>query len=136
MKAVIDPHVLKRFLVQSPNDTQQNELAAQVFIDAEEIIIPTHVLCELVWVVRSLYALCNEKIAALIEHLLCGDEKLNLREDEVEAGLRMLLSGGDFADGVNAYAWRLMTHGESIFVCLIKKAVKLLLAQGLNARLL
>jgi predicted nucleic-acid-binding protein len=86
MKAVIDLHVLIRALVQSPNDTQQNELAAQVFIDAEEIIIPTHVLCELVWVLRSLYALCNEKIAALIEHLLSGDEKLNLRDDAVEAG--------------------------------------------------
>lgn len=51
----------------------------------------------------------------------------------VEAGLSILEAGGDFADGIIAYEgnWQ----GGETFVSFDKQAVKLLLNQGQNARL-
>jgi predicted nucleic-acid-binding protein len=52
----------------------------------------------------------------------------------VEAGLAMLDAGGDFADGVIAYEGRWL--GAETFVSFDKKAVEMLAAQGVSARLL
>lgn len=133
MKAVIDTNVLLRFLVKSEADKIQNEAVATLFNEADEIIIPTHVFCELVWVLTSLYKLTTEKIQSVIETLLNSDPKLNIKEDEVEAGIEMLQRGGDFADGVNAYTGRAMTRGKTVFVSFDKKAIRLLNEQGITA---
>ncbi|WP_229258059.1 hypothetical protein [Duganella margarita] len=50
----------------------------------------------------------------------------------VEAGLRMLEAGGDFADGAIAYEGQSL--GGDTFVSFDKKAVSLITAQGLAAR--
>jgi predicted nucleic-acid-binding protein len=52
----------------------------------------------------------------------------------VDAGLRVLRAGGDFADGVIAHdgAWL----GGETFVSFDGKAISLLVDQGANARLL
>ncbi|KAG0292327.1 hypothetical protein BGZ96_004320, partial [Linnemannia gamsii] len=97
----------------SDADELQNEAAANVFKAADEIIIPTHVLCELVWVLTSLYKLTTEKIQSVVKMMLDSDPKLNIKEDEVEAGLKMMQRGGDFADGVNAYTGKAMTRGNT-----------------------
>jgi len=52
----------------------------------------------------------------------------------VEAGLAMLDAGGDFADGVIAYEGKWL--GADTFVSFDEKAVKMLMAQGVAARLL
>jgi len=51
-----------------------------------------------------------------------------------EAGLAMLDAGGDFADGVIAFDGQ--GGGADIFASFDRKAVKLLAAKGLPARLL
>jgi predicted nucleic-acid-binding protein len=51
-----------------------------------------------------------------------------------EAGLAALEAGGDFADGVIAYEGKWL--GADAFVTFDKKAVKLMEAQGVSARLL
>jgi predicted nucleic-acid-binding protein len=135
MRAIVDTNVLLRFLCKSAADQAQNEAAARVFNDADEIIIPTHVLCELVWVLSSLYKLSREKIQSVVQMLLNSDAKLTVYEDEVEAGLKMLQAGGDFADGVNAYTGKTMTRGDTVFVSFDKKAVRLLGEQGVKAML-
>ncbi len=133
MRAIVDTNVLLRFLVKSEADKVQNEAVAKLFNEADEIIIPTHVFCELVWVLTSLYKLPTEKIQSVIEMLLDSDPKLTIKEDEVTAGLEMMQCGGDFADGVNAYTGRAMTRGQTIFVSFDKKAVCLLSEQGVAA---
>lgn len=52
----------------------------------------------------------------------------------VEAGLSLLESGGDFADGVIAYEGRWL--GGETFVSFDRAAVSLITAQGESARLL
>ncbi len=52
----------------------------------------------------------------------------------VDAGLAMLDAGGDFADGVIAYEGRWL--GGETFVSFDAKAVEMLKAQGVAARLL
>jgi hypothetical protein len=37
-------------------------------------------------------------------------------DDEVHAGLQMMDAGGDFAEGVNAYAGERMASGAAVFV--------------------
>jgi len=65
--------------------------------------------------------------------LLTKGAKVNFIEEEVEAGLSMMREGGDFADGVNAYTGRQMSSGNIIFASFDKKAVRLLVAQGVPA---
>jgi predicted nucleic-acid-binding protein len=130
MKVIVDTNVLLRFFIKTESDPAQNQAVTKLFEKATEIIIPTHVLCELVWVLTSFYKQTREATAAIIEQLLGGDPKLNIREDEVEAGLRLLKAGGDFADGVNAYTGKIMTRGQAVFASFDKQALKLLEAQG------
>ena len=125
--------MLLRFLVHSEADKAQNKIAARLFQTADEIIIPTHVFCELVWVLLSLYKVERKTIETIIEQLLNSDPKLNISHDEVEAGLKMFAAGGDFADGVNAYTGRKMAQGQAVFVSFDKKAVRLLSQQSIAA---
>jgi predicted nucleic-acid-binding protein len=134
MKIIIDTNVLLRFLIAIEVDKAQCIIAANEFRQAEEVIVPTHVLCEFVWVARSLFKLSNEYLAQVLALFLANESKLKIHEDEVEMGLKMLRAGGDFADGVNAYTGRLMTRGEAVFVSFDKQAVKLLSDQGVSAR--
>jgi hypothetical protein len=59
--------------------------------------------------------------------------KVIVKDDEVEAGLRMLDDGGDFADGVHAYSGLNMAPGQAVLVSFDKKAVRLLAGRGLSA---
>jgi predicted nucleic-acid-binding protein len=52
----------------------------------------------------------------------------------VEAGLKLLEAGGDFADGVITYEGHWL--GAETFVSFDRKAVRLMSAQGMSARLL
>jgi predicted nucleic-acid-binding protein len=133
MKAIADTNVLLRFLCKSEADKAQNEAVAKLFNEVDEIIIPTPVFCELVWVLTSLYKFSRDKVGEVIHMLLNSDTKLNIREDEVEAGLEMLQAGGDFADGVIAYVGATMARGHTVFVSFDKKAVQKLAEQGIEA---
>jgi predicted nucleic-acid-binding protein len=130
MKIITDTNILIRFLVN--DDEKQFKIVSKLLNDAEAIIIPTHVFCELVWVLSVGYKLKSEIISEKIKGLL-QSHKVVVKEDEAEAGLRMMELGGDFADGVNAYAGQGMARGQAVFASFDKQAVRLLADQGLPA---
>jgi predicted nucleic-acid-binding protein len=130
MKIITDTNILIRFLVN--DDEKQFKIVSKLLNDAEAIIIPTHVFCELVWVLSVGYKLKSEIISEKIKGLL-QSHKVVVKEDEAEAGLHMMELGGDFADGVNAYAGQSMARGQAVFASFDKQAVRLLADQGLPA---
>jgi transposase len=66
--------------------------------------------------------------------LLLAAENVETDRQVAEAGLAMLDAGGDFADGVIAYEGKWL--GAETFVSFDKKAVEMLAAQGVSARVL
>ncbi|CCD28810.1 conserved hypothetical protein [Candidatus Glomeribacter gigasporarum BEG34] len=131
MKMTIDTNVLLRAVVG--DDARQSRLAIQAMERAELVAISVHVLCELAWVLNRQYEVSRPDIAATICQLL-NTKNVALNRPAAEAGLTMLESGGDFADGVIAYEGGWL--GGEMFVSFDKKAVSLLAAQNQSARLL
>lgn len=134
MKIIADTNIIVRLIVQSnvESDLQQAKLAAHIIDQAERIIIPTHVFCELVWVLSSIYKLDAIQITRAIQSVL-NLNHLIVKEDEIEAGLHMLTQGGDFADGVNAYTGQSIANGKAVFVSFDKQAVRLFTERGISA---
>jgi predicted nucleic-acid-binding protein len=131
MKVTLDTNVLVRGVVH--DDEEQAKLADNLLRRAEMIAITVPCLCELVWVLRSIYGFKRSDAAAAIRALLvAGNVETN--RPTVEAGLAMLDAGGDFADGVIAYEGKWM--GAETFVSFDKRAVATLSSAGLSARVL
>lgn len=131
MKITADTNVLLRDVLQ--DDPFQAKAAAEVLQNATLVAIPIAVLCEFVWVLRSGYKYSAQQIASTIRELLASDNVV-MEDSAVEAGLRTLEAGGDFADG--AVAQEGVWLGADEFVSFDKKAVSLLQSQGQRARLL
>ncbi len=127
----MDTNVLVRAVVA--DDPAQAKMAAQLLTEAELIAVATPCLCELVWVLRTVYNFQPSDAARAIRALL-ETENVEMNRPAVEAGLSMLEAGGDFADGVIAYEGHWL--GGETFASFDKKAVELLEAQGRSARLL
>jgi len=130
MNIVVDTNILVRISVE--DDESQTASASAAFESASTVTIPTSVFCEYVWVLSSLYKHKNGKIADAIRAII-RSEKVIVQDNEVEAGLRMLDQGGDFADGVHAYTGLSMAPRQAVFVSFDKQAVRLLSGQGLSA---
>ena len=131
MRVAVDTNVLVRAVVR--DDAAQARVATKVLTDAELIAVALPCLCELVWVLLRVYAFQAEDAATAIRALMAtGNVAMN--RPAVEAGLLVLETGGDFADGVIAYegAWL----GGDTFVSFDKRAIALLKAQGQSTRLL
>jgi len=128
MKIIADTNLLVRFFMQ--DNAAQFAAVCRLFEKSTQICIPTHVLCELVWVLSTAYRLPSGAIVEQLDALLQA-RKVVTCEDEVEAGLWMMRQGGDFADGVNAYSGRKMTSGNAVFASFDKAAVHLLSEQGI-----
>lgn len=131
MNITADTNVLARAVLQ--DDPQQSRIAQQQLQQAELVAVTLPSLCELVWILHHGAGIAREDIAAVIR-ALCSSEKVAVNRPAVEAGLAMLDSGGDFADGVIAYEGRRL--GGATFVSFDKKAAKLLLKQGEAVQLL
>jgi predicted nucleic-acid-binding protein len=129
VKVTIDTNVLVRAVVF--DDQSQAKAAAKVLKDATLIAVALPCLCELVWVLRRVYAFPVADAASAIRALL-ATSNVEMNKPAVEAGLAMLEAGGDFADGVIAYEGNWL--GGDTFVSFDKKAVSLLAAQGIPAR--
>jgi len=127
MKIIADTNLIVRFIVR--DDIKQTDAVYKLFADCEELIIPTHVLCEFCWVLAWVYRIATDVVLEKIE-MLAQSHKVNVREDEVEAGLAMMRKGGDFADGVNAYAGQKMGSGNMVFASFDRQAIRLLAEQG------
>jgi predicted nucleic-acid-binding protein len=131
VKIAADTNVLVRAVVR--DDKMQAAVAARELRNASLVAVAVTSLCELVWVLRRKYGLPAAEVAAAIRALLAA-ENVEVDRPAVEAGLAMLDAGGDFADGVIAYEGRWL--GAETFVSFDKKAVEMLAAQGVSARLL
>ncbi len=130
MKVIVDTNVLVRAAVR--DDARQARIASKVLTDATVIAVALPCLCEFVWVLRKVYSLQTEDIAAAIRALLDATN-VQVNRPAVEAGLSMLESNGDFADGVIAYEGTWL--GGETFVSFDKQAIALLTAAGQPARL-
>lgn len=131
MKIIADTNVLLRAIVG--DDARQCEAAIEAMAKAELVAVSLHALCELVWVLRRRYEVSRADIAAAIGQLL-DTRNVVLNRPAVEAGLSLMIAGGDFADGVIAFEGRWL--GGDTFVSFDQKAVALLTADGHEARLL
>ena len=137
---VLDTNVIARIIMD--DDSVQSALACNALATASLVIIPTHVFCELVWVMRSIRTSAGERryshrvIAASIRRFIEFD-LLVISADEVAAGLHMLDAGGDFADGVIEYTGRnLVRNVATTFLSFDKNAVSVLAKRGFSALLL
>ena len=131
MRVAVDTNVLVRVVVR--DDLKQAEAAEQMMADAELVAVALPSLCEFVWVLRKVYGLTSTDVAEAIRALL-NVAKVEVNRPAAEAGLAILDAGGDFADGVIAFEGSWL--GADSFVSFDKKAVALLQAQGMQARLL
>ena len=99
---------------------------------AEFIAIPLSCLCELTWVLRSVYNLDRDAIAAAIFALVHASN-VAMNRPAVEAGLAVQNEGGDFADGVIAHEGRFL--GGEVFASMDKRAASLIERQGYKTHL-
>ncbi|MGB9115981.1 type II toxin-antitoxin system VapC family toxin [Bradyrhizobium sp.] len=131
MKITADTNVLVRAITEDHG--HQSRAAETALKKAELVAIPISALCELVWVLSQGYKIPSSEIAEAIRRLMNG-ANVAVNRPAAEAGLALLDTGGDFADGVIAYEGNWLGAGS--FVSFDKRAVKLLEAQGGSARLL
>jgi predicted nucleic-acid-binding protein len=131
MKIVADTNILLRYFVG--DDPVQFRLARETMQRAEIVVVTNQALCEMIWVLHSRYSVSRLLIEKTILQLR-ETNNIVLDAGAVEAGVAMLRSGADFADGVIAYegAWM----GGETFVSFDKKAVGMLVKQGRKAELL
>lgn len=131
MKVTLDTNVLVRLATQ--DDPAQAALALRVLQKATLIAVPTPALCELVWVLLRGYRYTPAQVAHALRSLL-QVRQVVCNTLAVQAGLALLESGGDFADGVIAFEGELL--GGTEFVSFDQQAIKLLKAQKRKVRLL
>ena len=131
VKIAVDTNVLVRAAVR--DDVEQTDAATKLMARAKMVAIAVPSLCEFVWVLRSVYRFQSSDIAKAIRTLLAA-ENVETNRPAIDAGLAVLDAGGDFADGVIAHEGKWL--GAETFVSFDKKAVGMLTAQGVSARLL
>ena len=131
MRITADTNVLVRAAVT--DDPEQARVALDLLRDAEIVALTLPALCELVWVLSHGYRRAAKDIAGAIRKLAAS---ATVRVDHlaVEAGLVMLETGGDFADGVIAFEGRRL--GGTVFVSFDRKAVELIGASDGHTHLL
>jgi predicted nucleic-acid-binding protein len=131
MKITADTNVLVRAMTS--DDTRQSRIARRELAKADLIALAMPALCELVWVLSQDYKIPSAEIAQAIRRLI-DSATIAVNRPAVEAGLSLLEAGGDFADGVIAYEGNWL--GAETFVSFDQKAVRLMAARGMPARLL
>jgi predicted nucleic-acid-binding protein len=131
MKITADTNVLVRAMTD--DDVRQSRVARNVLARAEMVAATLPTLCELAWVLSRGYKIPAGEIVEGFRRLI-NAANVVVNRPAAEAGLAHLAAGGDFADGVIAFEGAAL--GADTFVSFDKSAVKLALAQGLNAKLL
>lgn len=131
MRVTADTNVLLRSYVA--DDARQASAAVEMLTRADIVAVSLQSLCEFAWVLARQYQVARGDISAAIRALL-DTENVVVNRPAVDAGLAVLDSGGDFADGVIAYEGNWL--GGETFVSFDKRAVKLLSARGHSTRLL
>ncbi|MDE0270493.1 MAG: type II toxin-antitoxin system VapC family toxin [Gammaproteobacteria bacterium] len=105
MRITVDTNVLLRTILR--DDTEQADAAEALLARATVLAIPIPVFCELSWVLRRSYQQTASQVADTIQ-AICAIETVVTDKPAVDAGTKVLRSGGDFADGAIA------RQGESL----------------------
>ena len=130
MKIVVDTNILVR--AATSDEPVQTRVAQKLMKSATVVAVSLPALCEFCWVLRRVYKFEPVEIATSIRSLLAAAHVV-ADDSAVEAGLAMLDAGGDFADGVIAHDGKWL--GGETFVSFDKTAVRLLTAQGVDAKI-
>src|SRR5260370_40538035 len=93
----VDTNVLVRYLTW--DDEEQAIEAANAIEGADAIVVPTIVLCELAWVLKRAYRYAGPEIIGILRRLV-AIRAVEIERPAAEAGIGMLVRGGDFAAGV------------------------------------
>ncbi len=109
---------------------EQASRALEAVSGANELVITPTALCEVAWVLRSVYRRSAPEVAAAIEGLLTL-RAIRTDRDAIMLGLHFLRSGADFADGVIVSQGRRL--GAERLLSFDTRAVKLARAAGLDA---
>jgi predicted nucleic-acid-binding protein len=133
MNVVVDTNIIARLLVTptSEADKEQRRIVENLFQRFDKVILPTHVFCELAWLLRGRGHEKSQIYSAF--QAILESSKFVCKEEEIEAGMLMLEKGGDFADGVNEYSGRMLAQGASVFATFDKQAAQLLTERGIAA---
>lgn len=126
-----DTNVLVRATVA--DDPDQARIAMELLGEAELVAMPLAALCEFVWVTRRSYRRSAREVADVIRTWLASPT-VRVDRSAVEAGLAVLDSGGDFADGIIAFEGRRL--GGTVFASFDRRATELIAAVGGETRLL
>jgi len=97
VRVAVDTNVLVRYLTW--DDESQAVEAANAIEGADAIVVPTIVLCELVWVLKRAYRFAGPEIVGILRRLV-ATRAVEIERPAAEAGIAMLARGGDFANGV------------------------------------
>ena len=119
MRVTADTNVLIRAVMG--DDKKQSRIAQAELAKADVVAIALPALCEFVWVLSNGYKVPTVDIANAIR-VLCNSSNVVVRREAVEAGLAMMESGGDFADGAIAFEGRDL--GGHQFISFDRQAVK------------
>lgn len=130
MKAIVDTNVLIRMFTQ---DHPTQSLAAFDFLRANEIVVTSQTLCELVWVLKRAYGFSSAELETAIR-FLAETDTVTVDKGAVSNGLSFIAAGGDFADGVIAFEGRRL--GGQLSATFDRKAAAILGRQGLKCLLL
>lgn len=99
MKITLDTNVLLRAVLR--DDAEQAEAAEHLLASATLLAIPVPVFCEFSWVLRRNYRQTANQVADTIQ-AICAIETVVTDNPAVDAGIKALQAGGDFADGAIA----------------------------------
>ena len=128
VRITADTNVLVRAVVR--DDAPQAAAAQALLLRATAIAVPIPVLCELAWVLRRGYGFRAGDIAAAIE-AIADIDTVATDTPAVDAGLAVLRTGGDFADGAIASQGERL--GGTVFASFDRGAVARLRSHGANA---
>jgi predicted nucleic-acid-binding protein len=128
VRITADTNILLRALLE--DEPEQSPRAQALLRQADTIAIPVPVFCEFVWTLRRLYRRQPAEIGEAVEAILDVATVVTDRA-AVEAGLRQLRAGGDFADG--AIACQGAALGGDVLATFDREAVGLLLEAGFAA---
>lgn len=131
MRMIADTNVLMRAVLD--DDVVQSRASRLALSSADQVVISRHAFCEMVWLLRQRYKMSNTDVVQVIQGYLDAENVIT-DAPAVQAGLKAMKAGADFADGVIAYEGRWL--GGDTFVSFDKKAVQALAEQGQKAKLL
>ena len=105
MRITLDTNVLLRTVLR--DDAEQADAAEALLARATVLAIPIPVFCEFSWVLRRSYGHTASQVADTIQ-TVCSIETVVTDNLAVDAGIKALRAGGDFADGA------IVRQGESL----------------------